>query len=42
MRYSIGILLLIFTIYAITDLVVKTRYTRKRLSTKIDTKKQKE
>ena len=41
MRYSIGILLLIFAIYAITDLAIKTRYTRKRLSTKIKTRKQK-
>ena len=31
MKYHIGLLILIVGIYAITDLAIKTRYTRKRL-----------
>ena len=31
MKYPIGLLILLMGIYAITDLVIKTRYTRKRL-----------
>jgi len=31
MKYPLGILILLFSIYAITDLAIKTRYTRKRL-----------
>ncbi len=31
MKYSTGLFILIFGIYAITDLGIKTRYTRKRL-----------
>ncbi len=31
MKYPIGILILAVGIYAITDLAIKTRYTRKRL-----------
>ena len=31
MKYSVGLLILIMGIYAITDLAIKTRYTRKRL-----------
>ena len=31
MKYSIGLIILIAGIYAITDLAIKTRYTRKRL-----------
>ena len=31
MKYPIGILILLFSIYSITDLVIKARYTRKRL-----------
>ena len=31
MQYPIGLLILIVGIYAITDLAIKTRYTRKRL-----------
>ena len=31
MKYPIGLLILIVGIYAITDLAIKTRYTRKRL-----------
>ena len=31
MKYPIGLLILIIGIYAITDLAIKTRYTRKRL-----------
>ena len=31
MKYLIGLLILIIGIYAITDLAIKTRYTRKRL-----------
>ena len=31
MKYPIGLLILIVGIYAITDLSIKTRYTRKRL-----------
>ena len=31
MKYPIGILILLVGIYAITDLAIKTRYTRKRL-----------
>ena len=31
MKYPIGILILIIGIYAIADLAIKTRYTRKRL-----------
>ena len=34
MKYPIGILILIIGIYAITDLAIKTRYTRKRLKPK--------
>jgi len=32
MKYFIGIIILLFGIYIITDLALKTRYTRKRLS----------
>jgi len=32
MKYLIGIFILLFGIYIITDLALKTRYTRKRLS----------
>ena len=32
MKYPIGILILLFSIYSITDLAVKARYTRKRLT----------
>ena len=39
MRYGIGILLLIIATYGITDLALKIRYTRKRLSTKIEMRK---
>ena len=38
MKYPIGLLILIVGIYAITDLAIKTRYTRKRLKS---TKKKK-
>ena len=31
MKYPSGLVILIFSIYAITDLAIKTRYTRKRL-----------
>ena len=31
MKYPIGLLILVLGIYAITDLAIKTRYTRKRL-----------
>ena len=31
MKYPIGLLILLLGIYAITDLAIKTRYTRKRL-----------
>ena len=31
MKYPIGLLILIIGIYAITDLAIKTRYTRKGL-----------
>ena len=31
MKYSIGLFILLVGIYAITDLAIKTRYTRKRL-----------
>ena len=30
MKYPIGILILLFSIYSITDLAIKLRYTRKR------------
>jgi len=32
MKYFIGIVILLFGIYIVTDLALKTRYTRKRLS----------
>jgi hypothetical protein len=32
MKYLTGIVILIFGIYITTDLALKTRYTRKRLS----------
>jgi len=32
MKYFIGIVILLFGIYIMTDLAFKTRYTRKRLS----------
>jgi len=32
MKYIIGIIILLFGIYVMTDLALKTRYTRKRLS----------
>jgi len=32
MKYFIGIIILLFGIYITTDLALKTRYTRKRLS----------
>jgi len=32
MKYYIGIDILLFGIYIMTDLALKTRYTRKRLS----------
>ena len=31
MKYTAGLLILLIGIYAITDLAIKTRYTRKRL-----------
>ena len=31
-KYPIGILILLFSIYSITDLAIKMRYTRKRLT----------
>ena len=31
MKYPIGLLILLVGIYAVTDLAIKTRYTRKRL-----------
>ncbi len=34
MKYLFGLLILLFGIYAITDLAIKTRYTRKRLTNK--------
>ena len=32
MKYPTGILILLFSIYSITDLAIKARYTRKRLT----------
>ena len=32
MKYPTGIFILLFSIYAITDLAIKARYTRKRLT----------
>jgi len=32
MKYFIGIIILLFGIYVMTDLALKTRHTRKRLS----------
>jgi len=32
MKYFIGIVILLFGIYVMTDLALKARYTRKRLS----------
>ena len=32
MKYPIGRLILLFSIYSITDLAIKARYTRKRLT----------
>ena len=32
MKYPVGILILLFSIYSITDLAIKARYTRKRLT----------
>ena len=32
MKYPIGIFILLFSIYSITDLAIKARYTRKRLT----------
>ena len=32
MKYPIGVLIILFSIYSITDLAIKARYTRKRLS----------
>ncbi len=40
MKYPIGLLILIFGIYALTDLAIKTRYTRKRLSCEKHKRKQ--
>ena len=40
MKYSIGLLILLIGIYGITDLAIKTRYTRKRLK-KINNNKNK-
>ncbi len=34
MKYFIGIIILIFGLFIITDLAFKTRYKRKRLSNK--------
>ena len=34
MKYFIGIIILVLGIFIITDLALKTRYTRKRLSNK--------
>jgi len=31
MKYFIGVVILLFGIYIMTDLALKTRYTRKRL-----------
>ena len=39
MKYPIGILILLFSIYSITDLAIKARYTRKRL--KVEKRKRK-
>ena len=33
MKYPVGILIIVFSIYSITDLAIKARYTRKRLTT---------
>tara|TARA_B100000900_G_C20256391_1_gene584141 strand:+ start:365 stop:511 length:147 start_codon:yes stop_codon:yes gene_type:complete len=32
MKYPLGLVVIVFSIYAFTDLTIKTRYTRKRLS----------
>jgi len=32
MKYPLGLLILLFSIYSITDLAIKARYTRKRLT----------
>ncbi len=32
MKYPIGIFIILFSIYSITDLAIKARYTRKRLT----------
>ena len=34
MEYKFGIIILLFLIYSITDLTIKSRYTRKRLKSK--------
>ena len=40
MKYPIGILILLFSIYSITDLAIKARYTRKRLTSEKHKRKQ--
>jgi len=32
MKYPTGIVILLFSIYSITDLAIKARYTKKRLA----------
>ena len=39
MKYPIGILILLFSIYSITDLAIKARYTRKRLASEAHKRK---
>ena len=39
MKYPIGVLILLFSIYSVTDLAIKTRYTRKRLTSEKHQKK---
>ena len=34
MKYSLGIIILLLGIFIITDMAIKTRYTRKNLSNK--------
>ena len=40
MKYPIGILILLISIYSITDLAIKLRYTRKRLTSDKHRRKQ--
>ena len=41
-KYPFGLIVLIFSIYSITDLAIKTRYTRKRLTIKKTKERNKE